>query len=175
MQKWLALLRGINVGGHNKIAMAELRDLFRELGFEDVESYIQTGNVAFQAKGTPNKLAATISEAIREKWGYEVSTLVISPQTMEEITAANPYAEAGEANPTRVFVGFLDQKPAKVELKPVKKDNEHFSVIGRAVYLHCPDGVGRSKLTNAYFEKGLGVSMTMRNLRVVTTLQEMLN
>lgn len=174
MQKWLALLRGINVGGHNKIAMAELRDLFREQGFQDVESYIQTGNVVFLAKGSPKKLADTITRAIQEQWGYDISVMVISAETLDEIAAANPYAEAGEESPTRVFVGFLDREPGEVELKPVKKESEQFSVIGRAVYLHCPDGVGRSKLTNAYFEKGLNVSMTMRNLRVVKTLQQML-
>jgi uncharacterized protein (DUF1697 family) len=174
-RRYVALLRGINLGARNKLAMADLRALVTELGADDVETYVQSGNVVFASGGSASALERQIEERIRRDHGYEVPVLVRTAPELAKVVADNPFLRAGN-DQTKLHVTFLAAAPgrARVEAPPGSGADE-FSIVRREVYLHCPDGYGRSKLSNAFFEKQLGVVATTRNWRTVTTLAELAN
>ncbi len=169
---WVCLLRGVNVGG-KKVAMQDLRELIEGLGHEDVATYIQSGNVVFRARsGGVTKLAGDIQKAIKKELGLDVSVLLRSPDELGEVTGGNPFPGVED----KLHVTFLDAKPAASKVAAVDQDAyapDAFEVVGREVYLHCPDGYGRSKLINSFWEKKLGVAATTRNWRTVNKLLEM--
>ena len=172
---YVALLRGINVGGRTKIAMADLRELFAKLGAEDVTTYVQSGNVVFRSREGATKLTPTIERGIAGELGLTVTVVVRTKAQLAKVVAGNPFAGRGAA-PTQVFVAFLAETPARArvrELDPARSEPDEFRVAGREIYLHYPNGYGKSKLTNAWLEKQLGVASTMRNWRTVTKLAEL--
>jgi uncharacterized protein (DUF1697 family) len=174
-QTYVALLRGINLGSRNKVAMAHLRTLFLALGAEDVATYVQSGNVVFKSRSrTPAELTQAIEERIGRDLGLSVTVLLRTDAELLRVLAVNPFAEHGEV--TNVHVTFLAERPdpARVrELEAKGFEPDEFRVVGREVYLHCPNGYGRSKLSNAYVEKALGVAATTRNWRTVTKVAEL--
>jgi uncharacterized protein (DUF1697 family) len=169
--KKVALLRGINLGARNKIAMADLRDLFAGLGAEDVATHVQSGNVVFAG----NVDASAIEARIERDLGLQIAVLVRSAAELDRLVTRNPFArKASELK--QLHVTFLAEKPgaARVkELDPDRSPGDEFSVAGRDVYLYCPNGYGPSKLSNDYFEKKLGVAATTRNWNTVTKLAEL--
>ena len=172
----IALLRGINVGGKNKLPMKDLTAMFREAGCEDVRTYIQSGNVIFRAVPALAKdIPALISDSIMSTFGYSVSMVVRTAREMREIVRANPFSQSKfEAN--RLLILFLADLPdqALVEsLDPDRSPGDEFAVVGREVFVHYPNGVARSKLTNAYFDSRLSTTCTGRNWRTVNKLLEM--
>jgi uncharacterized protein (DUF1697 family) len=176
MNTFVALLRGINVGGKTLIKMPELKSLLAEMGFEDVTTYIQSGNVVFKSStGDPGKLAAAIEERIAETFGLDVTVLIRTPAELTEIAIHNPF-EGREADVTKLHVVFLGDRPASnavAELDPDRSPPDEFAVRGREIYLHLPNGAGRSKLTVDYFEKRLGLRATARNWKTLTKLIEL--
>ena len=174
----VALLRGINVGGKNKLPMADLVAMFREVGCDDVRTYIQSGNVVFSAgPDLVGDIPSLISASIMDQFGYSIPVVTRTASEFEEIVRANPFAETGaEAN--RLHVMFLADLPdrAHVEaLDPNRSPSDEFAVLGREVFLHFPNGVARSKLTNAYFDSSLSTTSTSRNWRTVGKLLEMVS
>lgn len=172
----VALLRGINVGGKNKLPMADLSAMFRETGCDDVRTYIQSGNVVFRASTElAGDIPSLISASIIDQFGYSVPVVTRTASEFEEIVQANPFAGIGaEAN--KLHVMFLADLPdrARVDaLDPNRSPGDEFAVLGREVFLHCPNGVARSKLTNAYFDSSLSTTSTSRNWRTVGKLLEM--
>jgi uncharacterized protein (DUF1697 family) len=170
VSKHVALLRGINVGGKSTVSMAKLKTTFEALGFDDVATYINSGNVVFQGS---KPSAATIEKRIEKDFGRNVSVLLRTPRQLEAIAKGNPWPKA---EPKRLHVYFLSGKPtAKAigALDPDRSPPGEFKVAGREVYLHTPDGIGRSKLTIDYFERTLGVRATARNWNTVTKLIEL--
>ena len=172
----VALLRGINVGGKNKLPMADLAAMFREAGCDDVRTYIQSGNVVFRAgPELAGDISSLISASIVNQFGYSVPIVTRTASDFQEIVQANPFAEIGaEAN--KLHVMFLADMPdrARVDaLDPNRSPGDEFAVLGREVFLHCPNGVARSKLTNAYFDSSLSTTSTSRNWRTVGKLLEM--
>ncbi len=172
MTTYIALLRGINVGGNRKIHMADLRDLFAEAGGEDVASYIQSGNVMFaHAAGDGDELAAEIEGRILAATGFNVPVILRTAAAWEGVVAANPYPGV---EPTQLHVAFLAKPPAPDAVKRFNAARfapEEFSVVGREVYLHLPDGMGRAKLPPALpLIRGVG---TARNWRTVLKLGEL--
>lgn len=176
MPTYLALLRGINVGGNHKLPMAGLRQLLTEAGFGDVATYIQSGNVVFKSKkAKPAALATKIEDAIEDKFGFRPRTLVLSADDFESAATANPFPEA-EADHKTLHLYFLSEKPAAPDLDKLhalKLNGDDFKLIGTVFYLLAPGGVGRSKLAEKV-ERALGVAATARNWRTVTKLREML-
>jgi uncharacterized protein (DUF1697 family) len=170
---FVALLRGINVGGRNKIPMAELRSLLSSLGLEDVVTYIQSGNVVFRsASGDTHEIAASIEHAIVEAFGFKAVALTRTPAELGEIVDSNPYL-TGETDLAKLHVVFLDRPPgadAVAELDPRRSPPDEFYVRGREIYLHLPNGAGRSKLTIAYFERRLAAAATARNWNTLLKL-----
>ena len=176
MKSYVALLRGINVGGKNSLPMKELTALLEDLGCSSVKTYIQSGNAVFRSASRPSaQLAQEISREIQARHGFEPRVLLLEGEDLERAIAANPFP-AAENDPKSLHVGFLETEPKSPDLERldnIKKDSERFQLIGRAFYLHAPEGIGRSKLA-ASAERLLGVAMTSRNWRTVRKLGEML-
>lgn len=176
MHTFVALLRGINVGGKNKIPMAELKSSVSTLGLEDVVTYIQSGNLVFRApaRDAPD-LAARIEKAVAKDSGVSITVLLRTPSELEAIAGGNPFL-SGKVDPSRLHVVFLSAPPtadAVDQLDPKRSAPDEFSVRGSEIYLHLPNGAGRSKLTIDYFEKRLGVRATARNWKTLTKLIEL--
>jgi uncharacterized protein (DUF1697 family) len=171
-QAWVALLRGVNLGARNKVPMAGLRSLMAEIGAEDVQTYVQSGNVVFRSTLARADLARRIEQEIPARFGIDADVVLCTKAELARIVAGNPFAE-DESDPTRLHVTFLAQAPNRgrmADLAAEQFEPDRFHVTRAAVYLHTPRGYGRTKLSNAYFERKLGVRATTRNWRTVTTL-----
>jgi uncharacterized protein (DUF1697 family) len=175
MGTYIALLRGINVGGNNMLKMADLVRLMEANGCADVRTYIQSGNVVFRsAASDPERLAKRIGGAIAKLRGFEPRVLVLTAAELERAAAANPFPEA-DRQPKHVHLFFLEAKPAKPDLKAIEElraKSERFVLKGSVFYMHTPDGLGRSKLATRA-ERLLGVAATARNWNTVATLLDM--
>jgi uncharacterized protein (DUF1697 family) len=155
--------------------MGDLRALFADLGFEDVSTYVQSGNVVFKGAGGAEKLGRAIEKGMKKDLGVEVPVLLRTRTELAKIVERNPFLRDGR-EPATLHVTFLTDKPARArvaELDPAAFGSDELAIVGREVYLHCPNGYGRSKLTNAFFERRLGVGATTRNWKTVTTLAEL--
>jgi uncharacterized protein (DUF1697 family) len=179
----VALLRGINLGGRNKVAMADLRALVSELGHADVSTYIQSGNVLFSAMGDADAdaLALTMTEAIAAKLGVTAPVVVLTRDELAEVVAANPFP--GEPDPRRVHAVVLSEPPgpeltakldAAVAQSAAKGFGDEIRVVGRTLYLHTPEGYGRSDLAAALMRivssPKAGTTGTARNWATMTKL-----
>ena len=176
-QRYVALLRGVNVGGKNKLLMADLRDIFTAAGCAAVQTYIQSGNVVFKAApGLAERAPEIVALAIRERFGYETAVVVRSSEELRQVAASNPFDTSGD--PRFLQVAFLEDAPsaeAVSRLDPERSPPDAFAVRGRNVYLHYPNGVARSKLTNEYLAAQLQTASTIRNWQTVLTLREMID
>jgi len=172
---YIALLRGINVGG-KVLKMADLKDAVAKLGFEDIKTYLQSGNMVFKtAKAGDDVLAERISDAIRAHKSMDVTVMVRDAAAWGKIVAGNPYAEAAHEFPKTVHTFILDQTPeaARVDaLKAKEVGREEWRIVDGTLYLHTPDGFGKSVLGNI-IERTLKVPMTARNWNTVLALQEL--
>jgi uncharacterized protein (DUF1697 family) len=176
-QTWVALLRGINLGARNKVSMAALRELFSDLGAEDVTTYVQSGNVVFRGPDSRGDLTHTIEREIRSRLGLDLTVVLRTKAELARLITGNPFA-GDEPSETKLHVTFLAEPLARKRI-PTLDDTafapDKLHVTRDAVYLHCPLGYGRSKLSNAFLEKQLGVRATTRNWRTVTKLAELAN
>lgn len=176
MPQHIALLRGINVGGHHKLPMKDLRRLFEAAGARSVRTYIQSGNVVFEA---PTARAQGITEEvqarIQEELGFEAPIVHRTEAELARVQDSWPFDIEG-LDPKLLHVGFLADKPrpAKVAaLDPDRSPPDVFVVKDKQVYLHFPNGSARSRLSNAWFDAQLGTLSTMRNWRTVQQLLQM--
>ena len=173
---YVALLRGINVGGGNRLLKHELVETFAEEGCQDVRTYIQSGNVVFRAAASlVDGLSARMTAAIASSHGYQVPVVIRTGADFASVVGGNPFL-AGGADPAKLHVGFLaaTPDPARVAtLDPDRSPPDAFEVGGDVIYLHFPDGVARSRLSNDYFDRTLGTVCTLRNWRTVCKLHEM--
>ncbi len=177
MTAYAALLRGINLGARNKVAMPALRSLVESLGYEDVQTYIQSGNVVFKTRsGKASEIASTLASAITKEFGIRVAVVVRTQQELKRVAGANPFLAAG-AETSALHVVFLGSAPTKAAvgaLNPDRSPPDEFAVRKAEVYLHCPNGFGRSKLSLDYFERILGGPATVRNWNTVNKLLELM-
>ncbi|HXQ91314.1 MAG TPA: DUF1697 domain-containing protein [Acidimicrobiales bacterium] len=177
MTAYVAMLRGINVGGHAKLSMANLRAAFAAMGHEDVQTYIQSGNVLFRARAPAAQTQAAIEMGLEQRFGLVTTVVLRTDSQLAAVVAHNPLT-AGARNPAKLHVTFLATKPAPsrvAELDSAAFLPDELRVVGREVYLHCPDGYGRTKLHNAFFERSLQVVATTRTWNTVTTLARMMS
>jgi len=175
---YLALLRGINVGGKNKLPMDSLRDLFVAAGCDDVRTYIQSGNVIFSADpDIVASLPGVITTGIAERFGYRVPVIVRTAAQVGDVTRHNPFlAEGADAETLHVlFLADLPDARSVAGLDPDRSPPDAFSVRGQEIYLRLPNGTARTKLTNAYFDAKLATTSTGRNWRTVTTLRALMD
>jgi len=170
----ISILRGINVSGHRKIPMADLKALYAGLKLKNITTYIQSGNVVFSAgKFNPKALQKTIEEKIMEKFGFEVPVVIRTLEEMQSIVAINPFLKESKIELDKMHVTFLADIPAQdrlEKLKLVHYEPDRFTVLGKEVYLYCPNGYGNSKLTTNFFESKLKETATTRNWRTVNEL-----
>ncbi len=176
MPVYIALLRGINVGGHKKIIMADLRNHLSQWGFQDVQTYIQSGNIIFNSKATEvEELSRRIKAGIFNAYGFEIAVWVGERTDFIRIAGQNPYKNTGEAG-QKVYFIFLTHPPDSNlanKLQLVEFDTEEFTITKDCIFLHCKNGYGKAKCTNSFFEAGLKVKTTARNFRTVNKLIEL--
>jgi uncharacterized protein (DUF1697 family) len=174
---YLALLRGINVGGKNKLPMKDLAAIFVAAGCKDVRTHIQSGNVIFGAPARAlARLPGLVAAKIEEQFGYRVPVVLRTAAEIRETMASNPFLAEGSPE-DMLHVLFLADRPdpsAILGLDPDRGAPDSFVVRGNEIYLRLPNGVARSKLTNAYFDSKLETISTGRNWRTLTVLHERL-
>ena len=172
--KYLAILRGINVGGHRKILMADLKVLFTTLGFENISTYIQSGNVFFETNKERKDIENSIVKGIEDTFGFKVPVIIIQVEELKAIKSKNPYVENNGVE--KLHVTFLNEKPSKEivdEINGMDFTPDKFSVIERLVFLNIEGKYHKSKLSNNFFEKKLGVVATTRNWKTINKLIEL--
>lgn len=177
MKSFIALYRGINVGGNNPVKMEALRALHERLGHRAVNSYIQSGNIVFSTAKSAAAFLPILAAEFAEEFGFDAKVVVVSAERWAAIVDNNPYSKAAAADPKKVSVGICDGDPDAGGLQALlaKTGGREAFVIGkRIVYLHAPDGFGNSKFA-AGMEKACGVPMTVRNWRTVEALWNMAN
>lgn len=178
MKTYISLLRGINVSGQKKIQMSGLKALYEELEFKGVITYIQSGNVIFSTNknASPQYLAAKIEEKINEKYGFLVPIIIRTPAEMKRILSSNPFFGKKGIDAERLYVTFFLTSPKQADRKNVEKLDyapDKYIVLDREVYLYCPQGYGKSKISNSFFENKLKIVATTRNWKTVKTLAEL--
>ena len=175
MTTWIALLRGINVGGRNILPMEMLKSQLESLKLKNVRTYIQSGNFLFDSTGkTASSLAKKIGEEIERHHGFRPQLVILDCKTFQAVVRSNPFPMA-VSDPKSLHFFFLAEPatdPDTSALDKIKAPTESFSLTDRVFYLHAPDGIGRSKLA-ANAEKHLGVATTARNYRTVEQLLSM--
>jgi uncharacterized protein (DUF1697 family) len=174
---YLALFRGINVGGKNKLPMKDLKEMFIDAGCEDVKTYIQSGNVIFRASPAVSEpLPGLIAAKVAEGFGHRPPLILRTVGQLRDVISSNPFLPQGFPEDT-LHVMFLADLPAPRRFEALDPDRSRpdvFFVRGREVYLHLPNGVADSRLTNAYFDSKLATISTGRNWRTVTKLLAMM-
>jgi len=177
MSTFVCLLRGINVGGHTKIRMDALRRLAEGLGYSRVESYLQSGNLVIDsADPSAAGVAAGLSQGIAEHFNLRVNAVVLRATDLEPVIGGNPFVARAGVDPSKLAVVFLAGVPSEqavAELSSMVFGEDEFVVGEQHVYLYCPNGNARSKLSNAMFEKRFGLVATARNWRTVNALSNL--
>lgn len=177
MKTYIAFLRGINVGGQKKMQMAEVRKMMTDIGFRDIQTYIQSGNIVFRSDvDTTEKLEGLIHAAIDTTFGFDVPVIVKSVTEMKDIIVQNPFKNEVDLAENRIYFVLLQGAP-NIELvhtfKSEKYLNEIFSVSNNCVYLCCKNGYGKAKLNNNVIERKLKVKATARNYRTMNKMVEL--
>jgi uncharacterized protein (DUF1697 family) len=176
MQRYIAIIRGINVGGHNKVSMQVLRDALTKKKLSDVQTYIQSGNVIFSATDADTTaMEKLIRKVLLDTFSVDVQVIVRDQKEWKQTIKKNPFLSETD-DETKLLVTFLSEKPdaaAAKTLAGVTFQNDSFQIIGKDIYLFCREGYGKSKIPNMFFEKKLGVSGTTRNWRTVLELGRM--
>ena len=175
MKTWIALLRGVNVGGNSLLPMKGLRDLLEELGHTSVATYIQSGNCVFQSKSADAvKISEDIAAAIKSGFGFKPAVITLSLKDLDAALEDNPFPEgAGDLKSVHVF--FLREAAGKADmasLKALREGDEAVELIGQRLYSYTPAGIGRSKMAGK-IGKFVPVEMTARNLRSVGKIAEL--
>ena len=173
MKTYLAFLKGINVGGHHKILMKDLRDLLNNLGFKDVKTYIQSGNVIFKTEIKDKTVVEKqITTAIKNKYNYNIQVIVKQPKEVQAILDNSPFIQE-KTQESYFFI--LKNSPSEKsidQMQSISYPNEEFFVTSKVVYLYCNAGYGRAKCNNTFFEKKLNVIATARNYKTINKVLE---
>ena len=174
MPTYIAMLRGINVSGQKPVKMDQLRKMFEALGFAEVKTYVQSGNVVFQAKKSPvAELSRKIEAGILREFGFDVPVISKTAEEIGSTIQNNPFLKEKAIDPARLHVTFLSGVPAKAaleKLSAVRAAPDRFHSLATEIYLHCPDGYGNSKLANNILERLLSLRATTRNWKTVNEL-----
>jgi uncharacterized protein (DUF1697 family) len=173
----ISLLRGVNVGGHNKIKMAALVELYASLGLRDAQTYVQSGNVVFRTKDRDlSRLAGKIGKGIEESFGFRPEVILRTCSELREAIAKNPYATRGGIEPNKLLLTFLSSDPereAREKVIRMKVEPEELRIDGRHLYIYFPNGMARPKLSLPLIEKTLKIPGTGRNWNTVNRLLEL--
>lgn len=176
MNKYIVLLRGINVGGNNKLLMAELRTLLSDNGYKNVVTYIQSGNILLDSTKSVEKTNDHIKLLIKQQFDYNIPVVTLTAEEIKKCFTENPYLKT-EDNIKNLHVTFLKDIPEKdlvVNLEIKSANNDSYTITGKTIYLHTPHGYQKTKFSNNQFEKKLNTQATTRNWKTTTKLYEMI-
>jgi uncharacterized protein (DUF1697 family) len=174
--KFIALLRGINVSGRNRVPMAELKAHCAELGWAEVQTYIQSGNVVFVADGAPEAHEKALEKLIENRFGLSIPVIVRRGKDWPAYVKGNPFPEAAESEPNRLMLCLSKARPradAVEGLAEKARDGERLKLVGDALWIHYASGAGTTKLSPALLDRLVGSPVTARNWRTVLKLEEM--
>jgi uncharacterized protein (DUF1697 family) len=174
MNIYISMLKGINVGGQKQIRMESLREFYEGLGFSRVRSYVQSGNIIFECPETDAPvLMKRIEGRIEKEYGYHVSIFIRQAQELQEVLDNNPFIHDRNEDPAKLHVIFLYHVPSEPwwsEMMPPRDSTDEFARSKMAIYLFCPNGYAKTKLSNSFFERKLGMPVTTRNWNTVNAL-----
>jgi uncharacterized protein (DUF1697 family) len=172
----ISMLRGVNLGPHNRIKMEDLRALYESLRFREPRTYVQSGNIVFRTKEkNATKLAQMIQEGIGKKFGFRPEVILRTIGELKQSLAANPFRTRRGIEPSKLLITFLSAEPApeaQADIRNLKVNREELHLIGRELYIYFPDGIGKSKVPWPSVEKLLKVTGTARNLNSVVKMLE---
>lgn len=174
---YISLLRGINVSGQKRIRMAELKKLYESLNFNNIRSYLQSGNLVFDGPLTePGELGHQIEAAIRDKYGYEVTVFIRDSVDFRRIIDKNPFINNRGEDPTKLYVTFLD-RPINALIESdwdnINPGEEALIVGQQEIFIFCPNGYGRARLNNNYLEHKLNLTATTRNWKTINAVYQL--
>jgi uncharacterized protein (DUF1697 family) len=179
MTQFISLLRGINVAGQKKILMKDLKALYENLGFNKVSTYIQSGNVVFQSDMEKTDIQKTIETAIQAHYQFEVPVLVLTKAEFQHSLINQPFTDIDlENDGSKMMISFLSAQPSAEHVETLLtyvNAPERLEINAQTLYLHCPNGYGKTKLSNNFVEKKLKLVATTRNLKSVTKLMQLLD
>ncbi len=170
MKTYIVILRGINVSGKNKLPMQDLRDMLNDLGYQNVQTYIQSGNIILDTDKSKTAICQHIKEEIASKFGYDVPVLARTITEWKKTIAKNPYPTE---NHKILAFAFLSEIPKVTSIEVNGTKDDEYTIIDDVVYIYCPGGFGNSKLSNNLFERKLKVIATTRNYRTTMKLLEL--
>lgn len=177
--RFVALLRGINLGSHHRLAMPELKTACEGVGLETVDTYLQSGNIVFASRiKDTSQLTGRIRLALKTRFEHDISVIVKTAAEMRKIVRNNPFLARRGMDPTKLHVTFLQTIPAHdhvVNFSAQLGSSDEWAINGSVIYLYCPNGYGRTKLTNTVFERKLQVRATTRNWKTVTALADLVD
>jgi uncharacterized protein (DUF1697 family) len=177
MKTYISILRGINVGGQKPVQMTTLKKIFEELGFQNVQTYIQSGNVVFQALDEDyQELKILILKELSISFGFEIPVILLTLEELRTIAENNPFRDNLTKEEIFMHVTFLNAVPEHIDMTAIKEkkaDREEITIYGKAIYLYCPYGYGQTKLSNNFFEKILKTGATTRNWKTTMELLKM--
>lgn len=178
MNTFISILRGINVSGHKKIEMAGLKALYEALGFKEVVTFIQSGNVVFKTSSneSDNDLEKKIEEAILAKYAFEVPVIIRTADELKRIISLNPFINEPGIDVEKLHITFLSEEPTQLKVESIKNVDfspDRFKIVDTEIFIYCPNGYGNTKLSNNFFEAKLKVTATTRNLKTTGKLLEL--
>ena len=178
MTTFVSLFRGINVGGHQMVRMDALKELYASLGFKDIVTYIQSGNIVFTSDDADlSQLPGQIEDGFAQKFGFHAKVMVRTSAEFRDIVDNNPFQNQPMKESKWVVVMFLATRPdsgAQEDLQKTYVGTEELCIIGQEVYIYYPNGIGRSKLSNTFLEKKLKTAGTGRNWNTILQLQKLI-
>jgi uncharacterized protein (DUF1697 family) len=173
----VSLLRGVNVGGHHKVAMEELRKLYESLGLRDAQTYVQSGNVVFRTDARDfTRLSKRIADAIEQEFAFRPGVILRTAAGLRDVIAANPFASRRDLDPRKLLVQFLASEPpadARERILRIESEPEELRMAGRELYIYYPNGMARPKVAWTLIERILQTPCTGRNWNTVGKLLEM--
>ena len=174
METYISLLRAINVGGHQSIRMDQLQVCYEIAGFKNIKSYLQSGNVIFKSSvADESRLEQIIKEEIRKKFGFEIEVFVRTGGNFRMISESNPFLTDRHEDISRLYVTFVSGKPSADDIARIQGQQyfpDEYFIRGNEIFLFCPNGYGRTKLSNTFFESKLKMTATTRNWNTVMNL-----
>jgi uncharacterized protein (DUF1697 family) len=178
MPTCISFLRGINMAGHYPVKMADLSALYKGLGFNDAETYIQSGNVIFSSESAfeAKDIAGIIEAAILKRFSYNVPVMIRTTGELRKILMSNPFLEEDNFDPSKMVAIILYEKPTEEQISKMKDIDyppDKYVITGNEIFVYCPNGFGRSKLYTNFFEKKMGVVGTARNWKTITSLLQL--
>jgi uncharacterized protein (DUF1697 family) len=180
MPVYVSFLRGVNMTGHNKMKMTELSALYNDIGFNDISTFIQSGNVIFSAGDelTVFEISGSIENAISKRFSYNVPVMIRRVEELKRLHQANPFLTENNFDPSKNAVLFLHEKATEDQILKVRNIDfppDKFSVAGSEIFIYCPNGFGRTKLYTNFFEKKMGVTGTARNWNTIVTILDIVH